>query len=289
MNEWYPIPTQYVRQGAADVIRNLKQYLRNPSDATLSVLTPPSDFDSVSLIGNDLNWTFGSAGQGTTLIVEAEWTVDGSTETAQAIIDFKVSAEGEADILEWYWFPTVDIFTDATGAFSGTAVPDVDDNLNNPSGASVVIQLVSHSTSIASASINADNDVQISVSGLTANASGFVIVSATATIDGIVRTIQQQIDMRLVFNTVDLSGYVTDGAITEFVTAADVTSGIGDLYATDTELANATSGLTTDADLTIRNLSGLATDADLTSATSGLPTDADLTTATSRLSQQMLT
>jgi len=69
MNEWYPIPTQYVRANQSDVIRNLRQYLKNPIGAKLSLLTPRDAFETtgdpaetrLSESENDLHWSLGVA------------------------------------------------------------------------------------------------------------------------------------------------------------------------------------------------------------------------------------
>ena len=219
MNEWYPIPTQYTRANQSDIIRNLRQYLKNPIGATLTLVSKPDAFEQTEtrILRNDLHYELGAVSQDTRLVLEAAWTVDGSTEKAQAIIEFKVSDT----FLEWYWFPPVDVFVDADGNFSGTIVSGIDENLNNSSGATVSYTIASKSTSIASASLNADNDLSISVTGLTANTSGHVVVRATATIDGVERPVEQQIDINLIVNTVDLENYVTLPAISDFITAGE--------------------------------------------------------------------
>ena len=164
------------------------------------------------------------------------------------------SAEAvDLDILEWGYFQPVDVFVDDTGAFSGSVLSSVDENLNNPSDADVVIAVVSHSSSLGSVSINANNDLVISVTGLSANVSANVVISATGTIGGEQRVVEQEINIRLVFNTVDLDGYVTDGAITGFVTEG-VTEGL----ATDDDVVAATDGL-----VTVGVTEGLATDDDV--------------------------
>ena len=236
MNEWYSIPTYYVKPNSSDVIRNIKQYLKNPIGATLSLLTPPAAFEQATtrILRNDLHWTLGNATADTRLILQARWP--DSTKPAEAIIEFKLS-DTETDILEWDWFPPITVVVGSTGNFSGTIASGIDDNLNNPSGADVAITVSNRSSSIGSATINADNDLSIAVTGLTANINAQVVLKATATIDGVVRTAQQQVDIRLVVNTVDLDGYVTSSEIADFITAGDlpdtsgfITSGQGTGY-----------------------------------------------------------
>ena len=86
MNEFYPIPTQYVQPNSADIIRNIKQYLKNPIGATVTLLTPTATFvtdetDSartrIADNGNDLHWKLGNTTADTRLILQATWTVDG--------------------------------------------------------------------------------------------------------------------------------------------------------------------------------------------------------------------
>ena len=98
----------------------------------------------------------------------------------------------DSDILEWYWFPPIDVFTDDTGAFSGVVVRDLEDNLDNPSGADVVLDVPSRSSSITAAAIS-NGDLSISGSGVSANTTGNVTISATATVGGTERVVERQI------------------------------------------------------------------------------------------------
>ena len=205
MNEWYPINTQYVQANSKDTIRNIKQYLKNPIGATVTLLTPPTAFvtdaiddDRTRIVnGNDLQWKLGNTTAETRLILQADWTVNKKTETAHAIIEFKVLAD--TDLLEWYWFPPIDVFVGNSGNFSGTIASGIDDNLNNPSGATVTYSIPSKSPGILSASLNSDNELSISVTELTESKfDAFVTVQAVATIDGVPRTVEGQIDIRLV-------------------------------------------------------------------------------------------
>ena len=124
------------------------------------------------------------------------------------------------------------MFTNSEGDFSGVVVSDLEDNLNNPSGANITLGIVSRSSSLTGASINSDGDLSISVKGLTANANANVVVSATGTVGGVVRTVEATINFRLVFNTVDLSGYVTTDEIEDFITIGDVPVTEGDIPST---------------------------------------------------------
>ena len=147
---------------------------------------------------------------------------DGTTGPAQHRyynISYNTSVEADTDILEWFWFPTIDVFTDSEGAFSGVVVSDLEENLNNPSGATVTLTVASRSATLTGASIDSNGDLSISVKGLTANANANVVVRATGTVGGVERTVEATINFRLVFNTVDLSGYVTVSDISDFVTA----------------------------------------------------------------------
>ena len=203
MNEFYPIPTQYVRSNQSDVIRNVRQYLKNPIGATLTLLTPPSAFEAAKtrINGNDLQWTLGNITSDTTLILQATWKAagaSGSTETALTIIRFKVLTD--TDFLEWMPIPPVDMFSDKNGNISGTLIESVDDWLQNPSGVTVTYTIASKSSSITSASLDSDNDISIAATGLTASVfSAFVTARASATIGGQQRQVEQQIDVRLIY------------------------------------------------------------------------------------------
>ena len=204
MNEFYPIPTQYVRSNQSDVIRNVRQYLKNPIGAVLTLLTPPSAFEAAKtrINGNDLQWSLGNhVTSDTTLILQATWKAagaSGSTETALTIIRFKVLTD--TDFLEWMPIPPVDMFSDKNGNISGTLIEGVDDWLQNPSGATVTYTIASKSSSITSASLDSDNDISIAATGLTASVfSAFVTVRASATVGGQQRQVEQQIDVRLIY------------------------------------------------------------------------------------------
>ena len=184
--------------------------------------------------------------------------------------------EEEPETLEWDWFPIIDIFTDDSGNFSGVAVYDLEDNIDNPSDANVTLSVTSKSASLTAASINNSGHLTISVAGISANTTGNVVVRATATLDGVQREVEEQINFRLVYSAVDLSNYVTKPAITEFVTAG-VTSGLVTSGAiTQFVTAGVTSGLVTAGAITrfvtAGVTSGLVTQGALTAATSGLVT-----------------
>ena len=166
------------------------------------------------------------------------------------VTDGVIGADAEdLDILEWGWFPSTPVFTDDTGAFSGVVVRDLEDNLDNPSGADVVLAVVSRSSSLASASISI-GDLSISVSGLTANATGNVTISATATVGGTERVVEQQIFFRLVFNTIDLDGYVTDGDLANYLSDITLTD-LPDEIVTDGDIPDLTNYL---SDITLADL-----------------------------------
>ena len=204
MNEFYPIPIQHVQANQSDVIRDLLRFVKNPIGARLALLTPPAAFTTARLTGNNLHWTLGDVTADTRLVLEATWP--DSTKPARAVIKFKVSTEADTDILEWGWFPPIDVFVDDSGNFSGTIAPGIDENLNNPSGATVTYTIPSKSASIASASLNTDNDLSISVTGLTRNIfNAFVTVRASATIDGEPRTTERQINVWLIYSSRDVS------------------------------------------------------------------------------------
>ena len=236
MNEFYPIPTQYAQANQSDVMRDLLRFLKNPIGAKLSLLEPPDAFEHASLIGNDLHWTLGAVTQDTYLVVTATWTVDDSTETAQAILHFKVlETEADIDFLEWFQISPLYMFADADGNVTGTLIEGVDDWINNPSGAEVTYAIASKSSSITSATLNTANDISIAATGLTGNIlTAYVTIQASATIDGELRTVEQQIDVRLIYQAIDLSNYVTNNDIKNFITNGDLpdTSGFitsGDL------------------------------------------------------------
>ena len=61
----------------------------------------------------------------------------------------------------------------SSGEFSGVVLPGVEGNLNNPSGATVTLTVASRSSSLTSASINADGDLNIAFTGLAGNLACF--------------------------------------------------------------------------------------------------------------------
>ena len=109
------------------------------------------------------------------------------------------------DLIDWNPIPPQPVFTDADGNFTGELIADIDDYLHNPSGVDITYAIADKSTSIASATLDADNDVNIAVTGLTANVfTAFVEVSATGTINGVSRTVTGRIDVRLIFWVVSI-------------------------------------------------------------------------------------
>ena len=158
--EFYPIPTQYVQGQSPGEIRNLARYLKNPIEATLDFKTGDT-LDAFNTEGDpgeknteirngDLFYQLDTL-EDTHLVVEATWNVDGQTITAEAIINFRILSEDEAEThtFEWFWFPPITVFVGDTGAFSGVIAKDIDENLNNPSGAEATFSVASKSTSIS--------------------------------------------------------------------------------------------------------------------------------------------
>ena len=234
MYEFSPIPTQYVRANEPREIPALARYLKNPIGLTSLAFkggAPPAAFDTEEVKGKkntriengDLYYKLKTV-KDTHLVVVATWTVDGETIEAEEIINFKVVDEEVAETLafEWNWFGPITVFVDNTGAFSGVIASDIDDNLNNPAGAKTTFSVASKSPSINSATLTAENGLSISVTGITANVNNaFVVVRAVATIgeEETPRTVEEQIDIRLVVNTVDLDAYATR----EWVAANSIT------------------------------------------------------------------
>ena len=120
----------------------------------------------------------------------------------QGVTGGVTGTDEDSDILEWGYFQTVDVFSNDAGEFSGVVLSDVEDNLNNPSGATVTLTVPvgGYSNSLTSASINADGDLVIAFTGLAGNLGASVTVEAEATVGGVVRTAPVTIDLRLVFS-----------------------------------------------------------------------------------------
>ena len=127
----------------------------------------------------------------------------------------------DLDILEWYWFQPVDVNSNSSGEFSGVVLPGVEGNLNNPSGATVTLTVASRSSSLTSASINANGDLVIAFTGLAGNLAASVTIEAAATVGGVARTVPADIDLNLVYPPDAES--VTEGDISAFgfITAGD--------------------------------------------------------------------
>ena len=127
----------------------------------------------------------------------------------------------DLDILEWGYFQPVDVNSNDAGEFSGVVLPDVEGNLNNPSGATVTLTVPSRSSSLTSASINANGDLIIAFTGLSGNLGASVTVEAAATVGGVDRTVPVDIDLNLVYPPEAES--VTEGDISAFgfITAGD--------------------------------------------------------------------
>ena len=167
----------------------------------------------------------------------------------------------DLDILEWYWFQPVDVNSNSSGEFSGVVLPGVEGNLNNPSGATVTLTVASRSSSLTSASINADGDLNIAFTGLAGNLAASVTIEAEATVGGVVRTAPVDIDLNLVYppdaesvteGDISAFGFITAGDpaipdVSSFITAGDVPSTAG--FITTGDLTTATMGFITIGDV----------------------------------------
>ncbi|MDE0398854.1 MAG: hypothetical protein OXL96_13750, partial [Candidatus Poribacteria bacterium] len=208
MSNWSPIPKRREVANNADIIRNVTDYFDSSIDTTFRLETPPSEFTSdTRLIGKDLHYTIANvtAKKHPVIKITATWTENGQTRKASALIPFEVGPEGsipdveEDDIFQWIPIPPIEMFSDNDGNISGTVLPAVDRFIENSSGATVAYAIASKSNSIRTATLNNDNDILITATGLTRNINATVSVSATATIDGTERTISQVINVRLIF------------------------------------------------------------------------------------------
>ena len=142
----------------------------------------------------------------------------------------------DLDILEWYWFQPVDVNSNSSGEFSGVVLPGVEGNLNNPSGATVTLTVASRSSSLTSASINANGDLVIAFTGLAGNLAASVTIEAAATVGGVARTVPADIDLNLIYppdaesvteGDISAFGFITAGDpaipdVSDFITLGDV-------------------------------------------------------------------
>ena len=169
----------------------------------------------------------------------------------------------DLDILEWYWFQPVDVNSNSSGEFSGVVLPGVEGNLNNPSGATVTltVPMGGYSSSLTSASINANGDLIIAFTGLAGNLAASVTIEAEATVGGVDRTVPVDIDLNLVYppdaesvteGDISAFGFITAGDpaipdVSSFITAGDVPSTAG--FITTGDLTTATMGFITIGDV----------------------------------------
>ena len=114
---------------------------------------------------------------------------------------FPVGATGAApqQILEWNPIPPLSIYLDDTGNFSGTVLDDLDEYLNNPTGATITYSIPSTSNAINSASLNATQDLSVSVTGVVGNSlNENIVIRASGMVGGMVRTVEFTIQVDLV-------------------------------------------------------------------------------------------
>ena len=95
------------------------------------------------------------------------------------------------------------MFVDADGNFSGQILNDVDDYLDNPSGADITFSIASKSTAINSATLDATTyDLSVSITGVVGNSlNNTVTVRAEGTIDGTDVTVDFPINIDLIYST----------------------------------------------------------------------------------------
>ena len=111
-------------------------------------------------------------------------------------------AEVAVDTLSWDPIPPLSVFVDADGNFSGTILSDVDDYLDNPSGADITYSIASKSSAINSATLSVDNDLSVSITGVVGNSlNNTVNVQAEGEIDGTDRTVDFTVNIDLIYST----------------------------------------------------------------------------------------
>ena len=100
----------------------------------------------------------------------------------------------------WERIPARDVFTDSGGVFSGTIYRSLEEYLDNPTGASVDIVVVSHASAFGNVRLNSNNDLIIEVSGVSGNLlNRTIVLRATATIDGNVLEVEATVYVNLIF------------------------------------------------------------------------------------------
>ncbi|MCY4584205.1 MAG: hypothetical protein OXE50_15625, partial [Chloroflexi bacterium] len=212
--KWLPIEnnTVVISPGETKYINDFKDYILGGLGSSFSV---SSNDDMVGAVIDKNRIAITASGD-----IEEELT---TTITIDAIKDSKtVRTEIRAIVdpvvednnyIEWYYFQPVNVTADDAGAFSGVILSSVDENLDNPSGASVAYTVSRKSANIATARTDSNNDVRIAFTGLTGSITASLTLSATATIDGSIVTTTADVVLNLIFR--DLSDYVTKSDIPE--------------------------------------------------------------------------
>ena len=127
--------------------------------ATRQIIGIPSDSDTV-----DDDWT--------TPVLFNQYA---NVSDLERILD-----EYPLDTLEWVGLPIATVGVDESGAFSGSIVENISDYLVNTTEGDATITVQSQSSNIASATYDSTNDeIDISVSSLLANANGTVTIRAS--------------------------------------------------------------------------------------------------------------
>ena len=88
----------------------------------------------------------------------------------EEIAESGASGAAAVDTLSWNPIPPLNVFVDADGNFSGNILNDVDEYLDNPSGADITFSIASKSTAINSATLDATTyDLSVSITGVVGN------------------------------------------------------------------------------------------------------------------------
>ena len=124
-------------------------------------------------------------------------------ETDTQSIESMTGATGTEDVaqtLSWNPIPPLSVYLDDAGTFSGTVLNSISRYLDNPSGVDIVYSVPSKTNGINSATLNATNDLSVSVTGVVGNSlNENVIVRAVGTINGTPHTVNFTIQIDLVF------------------------------------------------------------------------------------------
>ena len=113
------------------------------------------------------------------------------------------SGDETVDTLSWNPIPPLNVFVDADGNFSGNILNDVDEYLDNPSGADITFSIASKSSAINSATLDPTTyDLSVSITGVVGNSlNNTVNVRAEGTIDGTDTTVDFPINIDLIYST----------------------------------------------------------------------------------------